>query len=121
MRHTRQSNAPVRAADSAHFHPPAERTDFIAIDAPPSSAILVRFGPGGRTHWHRHPDGQYLYVLSGQGRVQSRGGDVVALLPGDMVYAEPGEEHWHGASEKHSVEHLAFSFGRTEWISPVDE
>jgi quercetin dioxygenase-like cupin family protein len=120
MRFTRLSDTAAHEADPAHFTLPAGRHDLIAVDDPPSSALLVKFGPGGRTHWHRHPNGQYLHVVEGKGRVQSRGGEVVHLLPGDTVYAEPGEEHWHGAAEDHEVAHLAFSFGRTEWAGPVD-
>jgi quercetin dioxygenase-like cupin family protein len=100
---------------------PASRRDLIAVDDPPSSAILVEFGPGGRTHWHRHPNGQYIHVIEGEGRIQSRGGDVRSLMPGDTVYAEPGEEHWHGASVDGHVAHLAFSFGVTDWGSPIDD
>jgi quercetin dioxygenase-like cupin family protein len=45
----------------------------------------------------------------------------VRLHPGDTVYTEPGEEHWHGAAGDQSVAHLAFSFGKTDWLEPVDE
>lgn len=121
MKRARGSDAPFREADPAHFSLPAGRHDLIKVDDPPSSALLVRFGPGGRTYWHRHPGGQYLHVVEGEGYVQSRGGEVIALRAGDTVYAEPGEEHWHGATEDGSVAHLAFSFGVTEWLEPATE
>lgn len=121
MNHIRLADAPEEPASSEHFTLPASRHDLIAVDEPRSSALLVRFGPGGRTHWHRHPNGQYLHVIEGAGRVQSRGGPVVELRPGDTVYAEPGEEHWHGAAAAMAVAHLAFSFGATEWAGPVEE
>lgn len=120
MKTQRLRDSSVRDADPAHFRLPAARHDLILVDDPPSSALLVRFGPGGRTNWHCHPGGQYLHVVEGEGRVQARDGDVVRLQPGDTVYAEPGEEHWHGAAEDQSVAHLAFSFGATEWLEPVD-
>lgn len=121
MRRSQLSQVRPAIADPAHFTGSALRYDLVAADDPPSSAIVVRFEPGGRTHWHRHPNGQYLYVLDGEGRVQRRGADIEAIRPGDCIYAEPGEEHWHGASEEGSVSHLAFSFGVTEWLEPADK
>lgn len=120
MRRARLSEVPFAPADAAHFSGGAYRSDLVSVDDPPSSGIVVRFEPGGRTHWHRHAAGQYLYVLSGAGRIQSRGEPVQQLLPGDCVYAAPKEEHWHGADEASDLEHLAFSFGATEWAGPAD-
>lgn len=121
MRRARATDAPLAEADPGHFTPPAGRHEIIQVDDPPSSALLVRFGPGGRTHWHRHPGGQYLHVVEGEGRAQARGGEVMVLHEGDTLYTEPGEEHWHGAAEDRPVAHLAFSFGATEWRGPVVE
>ena len=108
------------AADPTHFDGTVTRRDLIEVEEPFGGAIVVDFEPGARTHWHSHPDGQYLYVLSGQGRIQSRGGEVEPLQPGDCIYAAPGEEHWHGAGTETSVSHLAVSLGRTRWFSSAD-
>jgi quercetin dioxygenase-like cupin family protein len=121
MKQARDADGEWADADPAHFTLPASRRDILVVADPPSSALLVRFGAGGRTHWHRHPAGQYLHVTSGEGRVQARGGTIATIRPGDTVYAAPGEEHWHGAGMDTSVEHLAFSFGVTEWLEPVRE
>jgi quercetin dioxygenase-like cupin family protein len=67
----------------------------------------VRFAPGARTAWHSHPRGQTLYVTDGIGYVASRGGEVREIRPGDVVYVEPGEEHWHGATEDRFMAHVA--------------
>ena len=115
------SDVPFTEADSDHFTLPAGRHDLILVEDPPSSALLVRFEPGGRTHWHSHPGGQYLHVVEGEGRIRSRGGQVFALQPGDTIYAEPGEQHWHGASPDAAVMHLAFSFGVTEWLEEASD
>ena len=40
------------------------------------SAASVHFTPGARTAWHRHPNGQTIFVVEGVGRVQRRGGPV---------------------------------------------
>jgi quercetin dioxygenase-like cupin family protein len=71
------------------------------------SASSVHFTPGARTAWHTHPNGQTIYVLEGVGRAQRRGGPVEVIRPGDRVYFEPGEEHWHGAAPNRFMTHLA--------------
>lgn len=114
------SQSPRTGADPAHFDGMVHRFDLIEVEEPRSGAIIVEFEPGGRTHWHSHPNGQYLYVLAGRGRIQSRGGAIEDLVPGDCVYADPGEEHWHGATADAGVSHLAFSFGPTRWVGPAD-
>jgi quercetin dioxygenase-like cupin family protein len=67
----------------------------------------VRFAPGARTAWHSHPKGQTLYVTDGIGYVARRGGPVLEIRPGDVVYIEPGEEHWHGATAERFMAHVA--------------
>ncbi|GAB2889275.1 cupin domain-containing protein [Streptomyces deserti] len=67
----------------------------------------VRFTPGARTAWHSHPKGQTLYVTDGIGYVASRGGEIREIRPGDVVYIEPGEEHWHGATADRFMAHVA--------------
>ena len=71
------------------------------------SASSVHFTPGARTAWHRHPNGQTIWVLEGIGLAQRRGGPVEVIRPGDRVFFEPGEEHWHGASRNRFMTHLA--------------
>lgn len=71
------------------------------------SASSVHFTPGARTAWHTHPNGQTIYVTEGIGLCQCRGGPVETILPGDRVFFEPGEEHWHGASRERFMTHLA--------------
>ena len=58
---------------------------------------IVHFAPGARTAWHTHPAGQTIYVTEGISLVQREGGAVEEVRPGDRVYIEPGENHWHGA------------------------
>jgi quercetin dioxygenase-like cupin family protein len=67
----------------------------------------VRFTPGARTAWHTHPRGQTLYVTDGIGSVARRGGEPVEIRPGDIVYIEPYEEHWHGATPDRFMAHIA--------------
>jgi len=71
------------------------------------SASLVHFAPGARTAWHTHPHGQTIYVTEGIGRVQKRGGEIMPVHPGDRVFFEAGEEHWHGAAADRFMVHIA--------------
>jgi quercetin dioxygenase-like cupin family protein len=71
------------------------------------SASSVHFTPGARTAWHTHPNGQTIFVLEGVGLAQRRGGPVEVIRPGDRVFFEPGEEHWHGAAASRFMAHLA--------------
>ena len=71
------------------------------------NASSVHFTPGSRTAWHTHPNGQTIYVTEGLGLAQRRGGSVEEIGPGDRVFFEPGEEHWHGARPNRFMTHLA--------------
>jgi quercetin dioxygenase-like cupin family protein len=83
--------------------------DTIASPAEPSrlAAASVHFTPGARTAWHTHPLGQTLHVTEGAGLCQRRGGPVEEIHPGDTVFFEPGEEHWHGAAPNRFMTHIA--------------
>jgi quercetin dioxygenase-like cupin family protein len=83
--------------------------DAVAEPAGPSriSANSVHFTPGAHTAWHTHPNGQTIYVTEGVGRCQRRGGPIEEIRPGDRVFFEAGEEHWHGAAPNRFMTHLA--------------
>lgn len=79
-------------------------------DSDEQSAVAcghVRFAPGARTAWHHHPRGQTLYVTDGVGLVGTRGRAAQEIRAGDVVYIEPGEEHWHGATPDRFMAHVA--------------
>lgn len=68
---------------------------------------IVAFEPGARTAWHTHPAGQTLIVASGLGWVQREGGPIEEIRPGDVVWFEPNEKHWHGAAPNKAMSHIA--------------
>ena len=72
-----------------------------------AAAATVTFEPGARTAWHTHPLGQTLIVTAGIGRVQREGGPVEEVRPGDIVWFTANEKHWHGASPKIAMTHIA--------------
>ncbi len=94
---------------------PSERftgTVYIdAVAAPSGSSRLgaasVHFAPGTRTAWHTHPLDQTVYVTEGLGLCQRRGGPIEVIRPGDRVFFEPGEDHWHGATPDRLMTHIA--------------
>jgi quercetin dioxygenase-like cupin family protein len=83
--------------------------DAVAAPSEPSrlQAASVHFTPGARTAWHTHPHGQTIYVTEGLGLCQHAGGAVEVIRPGDRVFFEPGESHWHGATPDRLMTHLA--------------
>jgi quercetin dioxygenase-like cupin family protein len=98
------------------------------IEAPAPArvrAAMVTFTPGARTHWHTHPLGQTLHVISGIGRIQAWGGPVREIRPGDTVWIPPGEKHWHGAAPATALVHLAIHEAEdgthVTWLEPVTD
>ena len=85
------------------------RIDPLFQSPEPSRAlgVSVTFEPGARTAWHTHPLGQTLIVTSGCGLVQSWGGPIEKIRPGDVVWCPPGEKHWHGATATTGMAHIA--------------
>lgn len=89
------------------------------------SGALVTFEPGARTAWHTHPAGQTLIVQTGLGWVQREGGPIEEIRPGDVVWFEPNEKHWHGASDKKAMSHIAIQEevdgSAVTWMEKVSE
>lgn len=86
--------------------------DYIDPVAAPShesrlSASSVRFTPGACTAWHTHPHGQTIWVTDGVGLCQRRRGPIEVIRPGDRIFFEPGEDHWHGATANRFTTHVA--------------
>ena len=89
------------------------------------SGASVTFEPGARTAWHVHPLGQTLIVTAGCGWVQSWGGPVEEIRPGDVITCPPGEKHWHGATPTTAMTHIAIQEklnGKVvEWLEKVSD
>src|SRR5213082_839964 len=99
---------PSRRAPKEYFTGTVWQDPIIATQAPARIvANRVAFEPGARTAWHTHPLGQTLYVISGVGRIQTKGGPIREIRPGDVVWIPPNEKHWHGASPTNGMTHVA--------------
>ncbi|MFD1745773.1 cupin domain-containing protein [Rhizobium helianthi] len=98
---------------------------FSPNDARRAAAATVTFEPGARTAWHTHPLGQTLIVVSGAGLAQREGGPIEEIRPGDVVWFEPGEKHWHGASPTHAMTHIAIQESLdgkvVDWLEQVSD
>lgn len=98
---------------------------FAANEARRGAASTVTFEPGARTAWHTHPLGQTLIVISGAGWVQKEGEAVQEIHPGDVVWFEPDEKHWHGATATTGMSHIAIQEhlnGKVvDWLEQVSE
>src|SRR5438128_1389320 len=98
---------------------------FQADDPGRALGVSVTFEPGARTAWHTHPLGQTLIVTSGCGLVQSWGGPIEKIRPGDVVWCPPGEKHWHGATATTAMTHIAIverlDGKAVEWMEKVTD
>jgi quercetin dioxygenase-like cupin family protein len=99
---------PTRRAPKESFTGTVLQDPIITPQAPGRlAANRVAFEPGARTAWHTHPLGQTLYVISGVGRVQTKGEPVREIKAGDVVFIPPGEKHWHGGAPTTGMVHIA--------------
>jgi quercetin dioxygenase-like cupin family protein len=122
----RSGSRPSRKAPPDYFTG-AVRQDVL-IEAPEPAKVRafgVTFEPGARTAWHTHPLGQTLVVTAGFGLVQVWGGPVEEIRPGDVVWFQPGEKHWHGASPTTAITHIAIQEDldgkAVDWLEHVSD
>jgi quercetin dioxygenase-like cupin family protein len=98
---------------------------FDANEARRGAANTVTFEPGARTAWHTHPLGQTLIIVAGCGWVQREGGSVEEVHPGDVVWFEPNEMHWHGATATNGMSHIAIQENlngkMVDWLEKVSD
>ena len=96
---------------------------FDANNSRRAAAANVTFEPGARTAWHTHPLGQTLIITTGIGWVQREGSPVEEVRPGDVIWFEPNEKHWHGASATNGMSHMAIQENLNgkvvEWMEHV--
>jgi len=123
MRIRRLSELSVEGSDPKTFTGQASliRLDGLA-DEPAINAYRVAFQQRARTDWHTHSGTQVLVILEGVCRLQRESGEVTEVAAGDVVAIEPGERHWHGASNQGSMTHLAINVSSTtSWLETVTD
>ena len=122
-----------RSGATPSVTPPADHfTGTVRFDAPFGGSgegqvggAAVTFEPGARTAWHTHPFGQTLIVTAGLGWAQRQGGPKEEIRPGDIVWFEPGEKHWHGGTATTAMTHIAIALAkdgsRATWLEKVSD
>lgn len=126
MRIQRTGSQPSAQAPAANFRGTVRQDMRFNMDEPGRArGAFVTFEPGARTNWHTHPLGQILIVTAGLGWVQSDGGPVEEVRPGDIITFAPGEKHWHGGTDTNAMTHIAIGEvvdGRSaDWLEPVTD
>ena len=98
------------------------------ITAPDPARVagaIVTFEPGARTAWHTHPLGQTLIVTAGLGWAQRDGGPVEEIRPGDVIWFDANEKHWHGATPTNAMTHIAIQErldgNAVDWLEQVSD
>ncbi len=122
----KSGSQPSGKGDAEHFTG-SVRIDPLNTATQPArvACAAVTFEPGARTNWHSHPLGQTLVVIAGAGRVQKWGESIFEIHAGDVIWAPPGEKHWHGAAPTTAVTHIAVQEaqdGKTaDWMEKVSD
>ena len=126
MKITRAGTQPSGKGPADWFTGAVRIDPLVSTSAPARVAgAAVTFEPGARTAWHTHPLGQTLMVTFGRGLVQREGGPIEEIRPGDVVWFEPGEKHWHGASPRTAMQHIAIQEAldgkAVDWLEHVSD
>ncbi len=88
----------------------------------PIELYRVTFDAGARTDWHAHQGLQVLYVESGECRLQKEGEPVQNVQAGNVILIDADEKHWHGASPKGEMIHIAIGlYETTKWFDEVTD
>ncbi len=123
----KRAGSQASTAGSPEYFTGQVRIEPIVSAADPArvAAANVTFEPGARTTWHTHPLGQTIIVTAGFGRAQREGGLIEEIRPGDVVWFEPGEKHWHGAGPDTAMTHIAIqeklNGSPVDWLEPVTD
>lgn len=114
----RNGTSPSTAGPADYFTGKVRLDTPFKAEAPGrAGGAIVTFEPGARTAWHTHPLGQTVIVTAGLGWAQREGGPIEEIRPGDVVWFPPGEKHWHGATDRTAMTHVAIA--EAENGSPV--
>src|SRR3954468_20896892 len=126
MEITRVGSQPSAKGPAAWSTGPVRIAPLFPAKSPARAAgNTVTFEPGSRTAWHTHPLGQTLIITAGCGWVQRKGGSIEEVHPGDVIWFEPNEKHWHGATLTTGMTHIAIQENLNgkvvEWMEKVTD
>lgn len=119
----RRAGAATRAPDGIASGPFRVEMLLASSRDGENTAMRATLDPGIVTHWHSHPRGQILYVLSGVGRVQRDGGGIEEVRADDCIWFAPDERHWHGATPDSVFSYISIQAVHrgtaVRWMEPV--
>ena len=126
MKIERNGSRPSTKGSQDYFSGSVRVDPVFQVDEPMRlNAGSVTFEPGARTAWHTHPLGQTLIITAGLGWVQTEGGQIEEVRPGDVVWFPPGEKHWHGATPTTAMTHIAVQESlngkNVDWMEKVSD
>jgi len=92
------------------------------MDAKDLTIGRLRFEPGAHSAWHSHERGQLLFVEQGRARTQKRGQPMREMGVGEVEYAPPNVEHWHGAVPDQPYVQVTIGWGGgSEWLEKTTD
>ena len=105
---TSQQNAPCPGGPLENFVTGSSETGVRSPEVVANGEPMAGrwWEPGSRSYWHCHGGGQFILVMEGEGRAQKRGERKRELRVGEIEFALPGVEHWHGASPSSRARHI---------------
>jgi len=88
------------------FTGPVDQQTFIGPELSKNFAVRqVNFEKGVRNKFHAHTIEQVLIITEGKGIVATEN-EEVEVEPGDIVFFNAGEKHWHGATKDSTFSHI---------------
>lgn len=90
-------------------------------DPAPGQIGYFHFNAGARTKWHIHEKGQLVFVESGVGLEQEKGGPVIEIHAGEAIWCPPGVAHWHGAAPDKDGTQYNVTRGGITWLAEVTQ
>jgi 4-carboxymuconolactone decarboxylase len=90
-------------------------------ETPPGLITYIHFDAGARTKWHIHEKGQLVLVEEGVGLEQEKGGPIIELHAGEVIWCPPGVAHWHGAAPDKGGTQYNVTRGGITWLDQVTD
>lgn len=126
MKITRNGASPSAKGPAQYFTGNVRIDNPFQAEAPArNGGATVSFEPGARTHWHTHPLGQTLLVISGLGWTRCEGGPRTEIRAGDVLWCPCQKRHWHGATDTTAMSHIAITEildgKNVQWLEAVSD
>lgn len=86
------------------------------------NVAVAKFEKGAKLDWHKHPKGQHLLIIEGEGLYQERDKPIQVVKKGEIVKCQPDVEHWHAATHESGVTYIAITGNqKTVWFEKIPQ